>query len=170
MPRTTVSICKFVGSISLGLLTGVSYTISTITIPSLLTLPSATTAQQAFVRLQSLSLKHLRTLATVSASSFLLAYALSPSRGRHLYLLWTSLAVALSGGVDLWLGAGQARDLVRDRRRVGATADDTPDLSPANGEEVKNGMEQFRVAQGVRAGIAGVGFLMSVVGIWGDAF
>ena len=56
--------------------------------------------------------------------------------------------------------------MVRERRRGAESGTD----SPANGEEVRNSMEQFRMAQGVRAGIAGLGFLMSIVGIWGDGF
>ena len=39
-----------------------------------------------------------------------------------------------------------------------------------NGEEVRAGMEQFQIAQAVRAGISGLGFLMSVVGLWGDGY
>ncbi|KAI9793680.1 MAG: hypothetical protein M1816_007575 [Peltula sp. TS41687] len=167
MPQATVSICKFVGSISLGLLTGISYTVSTITIPSLLLLPSAVTAHHTFIRLQGLSLTNLRTLAAISTSSFLLAYTLSPSRARHPYLLWTALTVALSAGSDLWLSR-DVRRMVREKTRRGGDAGSAG--SPTNGEEVRKNMEQFRLAQGVRAGIAGLGFLMSVVGIWGDGF
>ena len=37
-----------------------------------------------------------------------------------------------------------------------------------NGEEVRQRMEGFRMGQVVRTGVAGLGFAMSVVGIWGD--
>jgi autophagy-related protein 33 len=37
-----------------------------------------------------------------------------------------------------------------------------------NGEEVRGAMERFRFSQAVRFALAGVGFTMSVVGIWGD--
>lgn len=37
-----------------------------------------------------------------------------------------------------------------------------------NGEEVREQMEGFRQSQIIRTAIAGVGFMMSVVGIWGD--
>ena len=37
-----------------------------------------------------------------------------------------------------------------------------------NGEEVRVQMEGFRFNQIVRTAVAGVGFAMSVVGIWGD--
>lgn len=69
----------------------------------------------------------------------------------------------------------------KDRRRAGSGGvvmggrpDDEDVLrlasSDANGEEVKNGMERFQLAQMVRASIAGLGFAMSVIGIWGDGF
>lgn len=37
-----------------------------------------------------------------------------------------------------------------------------------NGEEVREEMEGFMLTQVIRTCIAGVGFTMSVVGIWGD--
>lgn len=39
-----------------------------------------------------------------------------------------------------------------------------------NGEEVRSAMEAFRFSQSVRTALSGAGFLMSVVGIWGDGF
>jgi autophagy-related protein 33 len=37
-----------------------------------------------------------------------------------------------------------------------------------NGEEVRQQMEGFKLSQIVRTSIAGIGFAMSVIGIWGD--
>jgi len=37
-----------------------------------------------------------------------------------------------------------------------------------NGEEIRRGIESWRALQAVRAGISGLGFIMAVVGIWGD--
>jgi autophagy-related protein 33 len=37
-----------------------------------------------------------------------------------------------------------------------------------NGEEVRQQMEGFMLSQVVRTAVAGIGFMMSVVGIWGD--
>jgi autophagy-related protein 33 len=37
-----------------------------------------------------------------------------------------------------------------------------------NGEEVRQHMEGFKLNQIVRTAFAGVGFAMSVVGMWGD--
>jgi autophagy-related protein 33 len=37
-----------------------------------------------------------------------------------------------------------------------------------NGEEVRQQMEGFKISQIIRTAVAGLGFAMSVVGIWGD--
>lgn len=37
-----------------------------------------------------------------------------------------------------------------------------------NGEEVRAGVEAFLKKQIVRGAVAGLGFLLSVVGVWGD--
>lgn len=78
-----------------GLLTsqGLSYSLSTVTVPTLLTLPSARTAANAFRSLSDAASSQLRTLSGVSSSAFLLAYFLSPRHVRHPYLLYTSLLV-----------------------------------------------------------------------------
>ncbi|KAI9885175.1 MAG: hypothetical protein M1823_003014 [Watsoniomyces obsoletus] len=185
---------KFVGSISLGLLTGVSYTLSTLSIPSLLSLPSAQTAYNTFLRLQSQSLFHLRTLSAISATSFLAAYLISPRYAQHPYLLWTTLVVGLSAGSDLWFSRDARIILVKENRRrqqhqqrdgasqlesseddmgfegIGATPQQHQQQQQPNGEEVKNAMERFQLAQTVRGLIGGLGFVMSVVGIWGDGY
>jgi autophagy-related protein 33 len=37
-----------------------------------------------------------------------------------------------------------------------------------NGEEVREQMEGFMTSQIIRTAVAGIGFAMSVIGIWGD--
>ncbi|CAJ2501744.1 Uu.00g045970.m01.CDS01 [Anthostomella pinea] len=91
MTSKKVSALKFVGTISLGLLTGTSYTLSTLTIPSLLELPSASTAAKAFRSLSSTAATHLTALTSISGTAFALAFALSPRGYRHPFLLYTSL-------------------------------------------------------------------------------
>ncbi|KAI9719662.1 MAG: hypothetical protein M1812_003433 [Candelaria pacifica] len=154
MSRTTIAVSKFVGS-------GVSYTLSTVALPSLLCLPSATTAHKAFLHLKSASKSHLRLLSTISTCSLLLAYTISPSRARHPYLLWTALTVALSGGVDFALRPEE--DMLKKGKRGEVLEEED-----VNGEQVRQGMERWKVVQAARAGISGLGFAMSVVGIWGD--
>ncbi|CAK7266502.1 hypothetical protein SEPCBS57363_002121 [Sporothrix epigloea] len=88
-----VAILKFVGTVSLGLLTGLSFTLSTVTVPTLLTLPSAHTASNAFRSVTDAASAQLRTLSGIASSAFMLAYLLSPRFVRHPYLLHTSLLV-----------------------------------------------------------------------------
>jgi len=195
MASRTVSTLKFVGSISLGLLTGLSYTLSALTLPTLLTLPSASSASKAFTNLTTLSLTHLRTLAGVSSSSFFLAYILSPRSQKHPYLLWTTLFVATSGFADFLVRPKEAAKMItgarknnvrRDRKGKGRQMDASYEVLGAsdresegtasgeemeedvNGEEVREQMEGFMMTQVVRTVVAGIGFAMSVVGIWGD--
>ncbi|KIH92908.1 hypothetical protein SPBR_03138 [Sporothrix brasiliensis 5110] len=88
-----VAVLKFVGTVSLGLLTGLSYTLSTVTVPTLLTLPSARTASNAFRSLKDAASVQIRTLSTVASSAFLVAFFTSPRAVRHPYLLYTALLV-----------------------------------------------------------------------------
>ncbi|EMR64879.1 hypothetical protein UCREL1_8152 [Eutypa lata UCREL1] len=91
MASRKVSVLKFVGTVSLGLLTGASYTLSTFTVPSLLELPSASTAAKTFRSLSTTATTHLHALSGVAGSAFLFAFALSPRGFKHPYLLYTSL-------------------------------------------------------------------------------
>lgn len=175
-----------------GLLQGLSYTLSTLTLPTLLTLPSATSASRAFTNLTAVSLTHLRTLAGISSSSFLLAYLLSPRGQKHPYLLWTTAFVASSGLIDFILrpatktitdaraaekqgdGKGKGRQMDSSYEVLGHDSNSDATLSgeeleeDANGEGVREQMEGFMTNQIARTFIAGVGFAMSVIGIWGD--
>lgn len=202
---------KFVGTVSLGVLTGVSYSLSSLTIPALLTLPSASTAARALDALSSAATRHLRTLASVSSTAFALAYLFSPRPLRHPYLLYTSALVLTSSAAAsdyfapylLSLGpatpgttassrkeaAAAAKERQRERERKararmeasyevlpvgsdahseGSAEDVEPEEAEVNGEEVRAEVEGFLKQQIVRSAVAGLAFLMSVVGIWGD--
>ncbi|KAI0970245.1 hypothetical protein F4678DRAFT_134242 [Xylaria arbuscula] len=91
MASKKVTVLKFVGTVSLGLLTGTSYTLSNLTIPPLLELPSSSSAATAFRSLATTATNHLTVLSGISGSAFFLAFALSPAGYRHPYLLYTSL-------------------------------------------------------------------------------
>jgi len=197
-------VLKFVGTVTLGLLTGFSYTLSTLTVPTLLTLPSAETAAKAFYSLASTAKRQLSVLATVSGSSFLLAFFLSPRPYRHPYLLYTSVLVfgsrlVTSEHVTPYLftapraTSSSTRVKIRDRKErtprarmeasyevvgspdshsEGAGSEDMEreeeSQAPMNGEEVRGEVEHFLKKQAVQTAVAGLGFLMSVIGIWGD--
>ncbi|KAK3988202.1 hypothetical protein QBC44DRAFT_329676 [Cladorrhinum sp. PSN332] len=96
MASSTVPVFKFVGTVMLGLSTGLSYTLTTLTIPALLTLPSADAASRAFDAVTTNAKRKLRSLTSLASASFFAAYYLSPTRFRHPYLLYTSLLIGIS--------------------------------------------------------------------------
>ncbi|KAK4546540.1 hypothetical protein LTR36_001757 [Oleoguttula mirabilis] len=153
---TAIALCKFVGTISLGLLTGVSYTLSTQSLPSLLTLPSAKPAAYTLSQTARLATLHIRTLSAISTLSLALAFYLSPSRVRHPYLLWTALLAASSGALNLAMRQDMGGAVVTD------------DVDDVNGEQVEKKAREQQWIEFVRMGVSGAGFVMGVVGIWGD--
>ncbi|TVY19274.1 hypothetical protein LARI1_G002373 [Lachnellula arida] len=197
MASRKVSTLKFVGTVSLGLLT----TANKATLPgpllhtqhphspNLLALPSASSASRAFTSLSTLSPNHLTALTSISSASFLLAYLLSPRSQKHPYLLWTTLIVACSGLPELVLkpavrakktapkrdGKGKGRQMDASYEVLGASDRDSEGTvseeeteEDVNGEEVREQMEGFMKRQIATTVLAGLGFAMSVVGIWGD--
>ncbi|KAF2100929.1 hypothetical protein NA57DRAFT_74526 [Rhizodiscina lignyota] len=197
MGKRVVTLCKFVGTVSLGLLTGLSYTLSTSTLPALLALPTAPTASRAYSALKSTALRHSRLLTNISIASLAFAYILSPPRAKHPYLLWTGLITGLgSFGVDYFFRGtadvlpvtSSSRAEFRDGRQTvvldadeemgvksvssenGETSGSEHDEEEVNGEELRRAMERFRTVQGIRASVNGLAFVMGVVGIWGDGF
>ncbi|KAJ2905121.1 hypothetical protein MKZ38_006367 [Zalerion maritima] len=195
MAPRAVSILKFVGTVSLGLLTGLSYTLSTLTVSTLLGLPNATAASKALQSVSTSAARHLSVLRNVSGAAFLTAFILSPRAVRHPYLLYTAGFVFGSELVEYIPGcgtllAGKPKKPSAKEGKKAATA--TPrgmeasyevlggDTSSAasegqveeeeevNGEEVRGEVEGFLKAQVVQGMISGAGFLMAVVGIWGD--
>ncbi|ETS86996.1 hypothetical protein PFICI_00824 [Pestalotiopsis fici W106-1] len=196
MASKKVSILKFVGTVSLGLLTGTTYTLSTSTIPQLLDLPSASSASKAFRSITSTAATHLNTLTGVAGSAFLLAFALSPRGFRHPYLIYTSVFVFSTRLTDYFapslFGApgdfSQKRAALAKARREKAAAKrmeqsyevlgsetqsdegSSEDIfeEEINGEEVRSEVELFVKNHLVQTALAGIGFMMAVVGIWGD--
>ncbi|KAL8847136.1 MAG: hypothetical protein Q9221_007801 [Calogaya cf. arnoldii] len=175
----TVTISKFVGTISLGLLTGLSYAHSRTTIPPLLALPSATPAHSTFRQLRALTSRHQVLLSSLSASTLVMAFLLSPQRGRHPYLLWATLATAGGWASETYsklVGKkaenGAARGNEKRSMREGSWTEDEEWIGDeegnVNGEVVREGMEGWKVKQAIKAGIWGVGWVVAVVGLWGD--
>lgn len=187
---------------------------STLTVPTLLTLPSASTASRAFHSLTSTARTHLRSLAGISSSAFFLAFVLSPRSFRHPYLMYTSVLVACSrlvvadaiapylltlpkaqsssGSSSAQSSKDQKKQRAAARRMemsydmIGSdvhsevTLDSASDRSVedetttagssdgVNGEEVRGEVEGFLKKQVLSTAVSGLGFLMAVVGIWGD--
>ncbi|KAK2778244.1 hypothetical protein CKAH01_03200 [Colletotrichum kahawae] len=213
MTSKGVSLLKFVGTVSLGLLTGLSYSLSTVTVPSILSLPSASDALRAFQNLYPSANTRLRILTGVSTASFLFAFFLSPRAFRHPYLVYASVLCLASGAAEqitpyvlsspessseAIAARRQARREREDARKaariarqearmeasyevLGDTHSDAASDGEAaaaaafaeeeenfNGEEIRVVVDGFRKTQIVQTAIASVGFLMSVIGIWGD--
>ncbi|OAL48293.1 hypothetical protein IQ07DRAFT_681711 [Pyrenochaeta sp. DS3sAY3a] len=163
MAARTISVCKFVGTISLGLLTGVSATLSSLTLPALLALPTAVNARTSYTFVASKATHYTTYLRHITTFSLFSAYLLSPRRLRHPYLLYTSIFAFVSGpGVD-WVVAWRHG---ADEKRVALDLEAQGD--EVNGEEVRVAVERKRGSERVKAVLAGVAFALQVVGIWGD--
>lgn len=196
-PQILPTAFKLTAITSLSLLTGLSYAIPTISLPSLLALPSAASASHAYNRLLASASAQTTILSTLSGASFIAAFLSSRTTKRHPYLLWCTLAVAsavyapnLSSGLtgSGYTGAAVSTAAKKDadvrkknRRGLEASYEVVGDghsegnLSEGeiaedeyNGEEVRRQMEGLGKAMWVRFGVAATGLLMSVVGIWGD--
>lgn len=159
---------------------GVSYTLSTTSLPPLLALPTATPASTTFRHLRALTSQHTTLLSTISTTSLLIAYALSPRNARHPYLLWTVLTLGLGYGDTLWdLVVGTKKD-AEDDNGNGSTSDKlseswdveagnmTPEEEEVNGEAVREGMEKWQGKMMLRTGFWGLAWMLCTVGIWGD--
>ncbi|WEW56395.1 hypothetical protein PRK78_001838 [Emydomyces testavorans] len=98
-----ITVAKFVGTISLGLLTGLSYSTYAISIPSLQLLPTANSAAQPLKEIQLRTRRRVLTLSNLTIISFITAFTLSSPRRRHPYLIWTSLTALIAGlGLECW--------------------------------------------------------------------
>lgn len=129
---------------------------STQSLPSLLTLPSAKPAAYTLRQTARLATLHIRTLSAISTLSLALAFYLSPPRVRHPYLLWTSLVAASSGAMNLLMDKSMTERVVKD------------EVGEVNGEQVEKKAREQQWIEFVRMGVSGAGFVMGVVGIWGD--
>lgn len=167
MAAQTVSVCKFVGTISLGIATGVSATLSTLALPTLLALPTAAHAHTALSYLSTTSTTLSSYLRHVTTFSLFSAYLLSPPRARHPYLLYTALAAFASGpGVDLAVALKDGRS--EERTRIEIEAQRAGEDGEVNGELVRLAVERRQGVEWWRVGVMGLAFAMQVVGLWGD--
>ncbi|KAL1956764.1 hypothetical protein VTO42DRAFT_6817 [Malbranchea cinnamomea] len=101
-----ITIAKFVGTISLGLLTGLSYSVSNIAIPALQALPTASNAADTLKDLQQQTRRRVLRFSNLAAVSLIAAFTLSSPRRKHPYLIWTSLAALIGGGGLEWWTTG----------------------------------------------------------------
>jgi len=180
-----IAITKFVGTVSLGLLTGLSYSVVNIAIPCLKLLPTASQASRSLRDVKCRTRKHAFHLANVSSGCFLFAWMISSKRRKHPYLLWVCVTSILSSfGVDFWFYrdkglVGWSRMIVHDlgvpavkKWKTSTKEDDLVVVETegeVNGEIVERDMERECKLQRLRIWCSGVAFAMSIVGLWGDS-
>jgi autophagy-related protein 33 len=179
---------KHGSSIDFSALQGVSYTVSTLTLPTLLHLPSSSSAAHALTSLQSALRLPVFALSSLAAAPLFLSFVFSPRYARHPYLFYTSLLAVLSLVAPDYLPQPAtptskltgARRATSSRARMEASYEvlgdshsegDLPsesELEDINGEEVRANVEGTARAYLVRTGFAAAAFVLSVVGLWGD--
>jgi autophagy-related protein 33 len=153
---------------------GVSYSLSTITLPALALLPSAARASRTLTSIQQKSTRQILTLASISSLSLITAYSLASPRGKHPYLLWTALVAFVGGqGVEYWYNGLSRFPSVKGSawtQKDGSASGfvDVGAEAEVNGEQVEMEMCRERRVQRIRSLVTGLGFAMGVVGIWGD--
>ncbi|PLN79795.1 hypothetical protein BDW42DRAFT_172126 [Aspergillus taichungensis] len=182
-----LTVSKFVGTVSLGLLTGLSYSSSAVTVPALQQLSTASTASRAAAEVKRLNRKHGFRLTNLANGCLLFAYCVSPPHRKHPYLVWMAVSASLgSYGLDYWFHGravgvkawicGLVQDMgcrslcamsqqkKRDEDIVVVEAEE----NNVNGESVQRALETERRLQGGRAVLAGLALSMGIVGLWGD--
>ncbi|KAL4806093.1 hypothetical protein BDV18DRAFT_138663 [Aspergillus unguis] len=179
-----ITVTKFIGTISLGLLTGLSYSASTITVPSLSLLTTSTNASKSLTEVKRLNRKHGLRLANISNVCLLFAYSISPRHRKHPYLVWMAVMSTIgSYGVDYFFHRENgfkawACSVLQDTGCLSLCAKKTQKKEEdivvvdaeenVNGEVVRREMETERRLEGVRAVFSGIALSMGIVGLWGD--
>ncbi|KAJ4271905.1 Autophagy- protein 33 [Fusarium torreyae] len=181
---TSVSLLKFVGTVSLGLLTGVSYSISSLALPVLLRLPSSASASHGLTTLSAALKTPVLALTSLASAPFLISFALAPRSSRHPYLLYTGLLATLSSIAPLLIPSPAPRRATSSAPRQSSRAKmeasyevlgdahsepaSEEDIDDVNGEEVRTEVEGLARSYFARTALSALGFAMAVVGIWGD--
>ncbi|KAJ5094716.1 hypothetical protein N7456_010577 [Penicillium angulare] len=178
-----ITVTKFVGTVSLGLLTGLSYSTASITIPALKLLPTASTASRCLNEVKRLNRKHALRLSSLTNTCLLFAYTISSPRRRHPYMVWMYVASTLSSyGLDLFFNRhlgfkNWALITIQDTTglSLGGQSQNKKDEDlvviedeNVNGESVQREMDRERRLQRARTWVAGIAFSMGIVGLWGD--
>ncbi|GKT98732.1 hypothetical protein FLAG1_00375 [Fusarium langsethiae] len=181
---TSVSLLKFVGTVSLGLLTGVSYSISSLALPALLRLPSSASASHGLSTLSAALKTPVLALTSLASAPFLISFFLAPRSSRHPYLLYTALLATLSSVAPILIPTPAPRRAAASAPRKSSRAKmeasyevlgdahsepaSDEDIEDINGEEVRAEVEGLTRSYLARTAISALGFAMAVVGIWGD--
>lgn len=160
-----------------------SYSTSSITIPSLKLLPSSSTASRCFNEVKRLNRKYALRLSSLVNTCFLFSFSISPPWRKHPYLVWICVVSTLSTfGLDLWsnrhLGLKNwALTAIQDSTGLclsKSSAKRDEDIvvveseEDTNGEVVQREMDSERRMQRARSWLSVLALSMGVVGLWGD--
>ncbi|KAH8433262.1 uncharacterized protein LDX57_010897 [Aspergillus melleus] len=179
-----ITVSKFVGTVSLGLLTGLSYSASAVTVPSLSLLPTSANAARSLHEVKRLNRKHGLRLSNLANGCLLFAYSVSPQHRKHPYLVWMCVTSALGTyALDYWFHRAAGfkpwlQSFIQDTGFLFLSGKSAPkkeeDLvvveadENVNGESVRRELETERRFQRVRAVFSGLALAMGIVGLWGD--
>lgn len=90
-------------------------------------------------------------------------------------MLWTALVSFLGGqGVEWWYNgferfpSWRKRKAEANSKKVTESGYVEVEADAVNGEKVEAEMAREKKIQGIRSIVAGIGFFMGIVGIWGD--
>jgi autophagy-related protein 33 len=167
----------------------VSYTLSNISLPALLHLPTAPLAQATHAATHKRARRAQRILAATAAAAFSAAYLLSPRRAKHPYLLYCAILAgagsycdgARAGAVgSAWArfvgGRGdeaQEKKGVRERRsneglgESGVMVGQSSSASEADEEDAEAGVNGEMVRRQMEEGVRAERVRM---GVWGLGF
>ncbi|RKF62287.1 hypothetical protein OnM2_034027 [Erysiphe neolycopersici] len=193
MTERLVRILKLSGVVSLGFLAGFSCSLSTLALPIFMSNCNQRSSSQDIKEFSNRSINLIRTFACFSSSSFFIAFFFAPNTQKHPYLLWTSLLVGSSFLVDLIpnlvTGLGKStlcqgttkngKASSRHNNQLDASyevltksshSDDEIEDSESIKSEACAQIKSQLLLERIRTAFTGVGFAMSIVGIWGDRF
>ncbi|KAJ5089199.1 hypothetical protein N7532_007883 [Penicillium argentinense] len=181
-----ITVCKFAGTVSLGLLTGLSYSTSHITIPALKLLPTSTAASRCFNEVKRLNRKYALRLSGIVNSCFLFAFYASPPWRQHPYMMWAcTISSAATWGLDYYVNRHRGLktwlvEVIRDGYGVSLTnttsrkeedlvvVDTESEEEDVNGESVQAEMANESTMQIFRLSLSYVALSIAIVGLWGD--
>ena len=124
-------------------------------------------AQRAFTIAIGLLRSTARPLELVATTTLVGAYLLSPKTGRHPYLFLASAPVLISIALEKLKLSGVEIGVL-DVQTAANTRKGTGSEVEVNGEVVRAGVDEWARWGVVRGAIVGSGFLVGLVGIYGD--
>ncbi|KAI5777695.1 hypothetical protein EDC01DRAFT_713648 [Geopyxis carbonaria] len=162
---------KIGGTFSLGLLTGTHLNFSLNTIKSIISVASAPHAQRAFITSLGLLRSTVRPLEIIATASLITSWILSPRYGRHPYLWIASTPIFISIAIEKCKLAGVETGVLSTQTVLSHPITKRSNMeAEINGEVVNENLECWGKWGLLRGGIIGTGFVISLIGLYGDRY